>query len=66
MLKYADDVNGFVAINLRQNMYRIITVIHYAKTTEEDQIEGHVYLRSFLTHRLLDNPRNRDRRFDTK
>jgi mRNA interferase HigB len=64
--KDADYVGGYVIFNLRQNRYRLITVIHYAKTTEETQTDGHVYIRSFLTHKEYDNPGNWDKRFGTK
>jgi mRNA interferase HigB len=66
MLKDADYVNGYVVFNIRRNRYRLITVIHYAKTTGEKQTEGHVYIRSFLTHKEYDNLGNWDRRFGTK
>jgi mRNA interferase HigB len=58
MFKDADYVNDYVVFNIRRNRYRLITVIHYAKTTEERQTEGHVYIRSFLTHTEYDNPGN--------
>lgn len=61
--KDADYVNGYVIFNIRQNRYRFITVIRFAKTTRELQTHGHVYIRSFLTHRQYDNPRNWDKRF---
>ena len=62
----ADNVDNYVIFNIRRNRYRLITVIHYAKTTEELKTEGHVYIRSFLTHKEYDNPNNWDRRFGTK
>ena len=62
--KDADSVEGYVIVNIRQNRYRLITVVHYAKTTAEKQTEGHVYIRSFLTQ--YDNRNNWDRRFGTK
>ena len=62
MFKDADFVNGYVVFNIRQNRYRLITVIHFAKT----DTQGHVYIRSFLTHKQYDNPSNWDRRFGTK
>jgi mRNA interferase HigB len=61
-----DYVDGYVIFNFRQNRYRLITVIHYAKTSEKMKTEGHVYIRSFLTHKEYDNRRNWDRRFGTK
>ena len=64
--KDADAVDGYVILNIRQNRYRLITVVHYAKRTGERQTEGHVYIRSFLTHAEYDNRSNWDRRFGTK
>jgi mRNA interferase HigB len=66
MFKDADAVVGYVIFNIRQNRYRLITVFHYAKTTGERQTEGHVYIRSFLTHKEDDDRSNWDRRFGTK
>ena len=63
MFKDADSVEGYVIFNIRGNRYRLVTVIHYAKTR---QTEGHVYIRSLLTHKEYDNPNNWDRRFGTK
>jgi mRNA interferase HigB len=59
----ADYADGYVIFNIRQNRYRLVTVIHYAKTTVEKRKEGHVYIRSFLTHKQYDDRRNWDRRF---
>jgi mRNA interferase HigB len=59
----ADSVDGYVIFNIRQNRYRLITVIHYAKTTSEKRTEGHVYIRSFLTHKQYDNRGNWDKRY---
>lgn len=64
--KDADYVDGYVIFNIRQNRYRLVTVIHYAKTSKEVQTEGHVYIRSFLTHKEYDNRRNWDKRFGRK
>jgi mRNA interferase HigB len=61
--KDADFVDGYVIFNIRQNRYRLITVIHYAKTTDERQTEGHVYIRSFMTHRAYNKRANWDKRF---
>jgi mRNA interferase HigB len=66
LFKDADHVDGYVVFNFRQNRYRLITVIHYARTRDKKQTEGHVYIRSFLTHKEYDNPRNWDKRFGTK
>jgi len=59
-------VDGYVIFNIRQNRYRLITVVHYSKMRDDKQTEGHVYIRSFLTHREYDNRSNWDKRFGTK
>jgi len=63
IFKDADLVDGYVIFNIRHNRYRLVTVIHYAKTTDKRQTRGHVYIRSFLTHKEYDNRRNWDRRY---
>ena len=63
MFKDADSVDGYAIFNIRRNRYRLITVIHYAKTMKEKQTEGHVYIRSFLTHKEYDNRTNWDGRY---
>jgi mRNA interferase HigB len=62
----ADYVDGYVIFNFRRNRYRLITVIHYAKTRNNQHTGGHVYVRSFLTHKEYDNPANWDRKFGMK
>jgi mRNA interferase HigB len=64
--KDADNVKGYVIFNIRQNRYRLVTIIHYARTMNQKRTQGHVYIRSFLTHKEYDNPANWDRRFGTK
>jgi mRNA interferase HigB len=66
MFKDADPAEGYVIFNIRQNGYRLITVVHYSKTAARKQTEGHVYIRSFLTHKEYDNRNNWDGRFGTK
>ncbi len=66
IFKDADDVDGYVIFNVRHNRYRLITVVHYAKTIEEKQTKGHVYIRSFLTHKEYNNPANWDRKYGRK
>jgi mRNA interferase HigB len=61
--KDADSVEGYVIFNIRHNRYRLVTVIHYAKTTNQRQTQGHVYIRSFLTHKEYDNRSNWDRKY---
>ena len=66
MFRDADYINGYVVFNIRRNRYRLITVIPYAKTSNERQTQGHVYIRSFLTHKEYNDPRNWDRKFGAK
>jgi mRNA interferase HigB len=64
--KDADDVDGYVIFDIRHNRYRLISVIHYAKSSKHLDTEGHVYIRSFLTHKEYNNPKNWDRRYGRK
>ena len=64
--KDADKVKGYVIFDIRQNRYRVVTIIHYARTTNQKRTHGHVYVRAFLTHKECDNPANWDRKFGTK
>jgi len=66
MFTDADYVDGYVIFNIRRNRYRLITVVHYAQTRGEVKTEGHIYIRSFLTHKEYENRSNWDRRFGTK
>ena len=66
IFKHADSVDDYVIFDFRHNRYRLIAVIHYAKTTPERRTEGHVYIRSFLTHKEYDNRSNWDRRYGKK
>jgi mRNA interferase HigB len=62
--KDADTADGYVIFNIRHNMYRLITVLHYSKVLEDgSETGGHAYIRSFLTHKEYDNPANWDREF---
>ena len=64
--KNADNVSGYVIFDIRHNRYRLVTVIHYAKTMRKKRTEGHVYIRSFLTHKEYDNPKTWDRESGNK
>lgn len=66
MFTDADYVDGYVVFNFRKNRYRLITIIHFSRTRDKRQTEGHVYIRSFLTHKEYDDRKNWDRRFGTK
>jgi mRNA interferase HigB len=66
MFRDADYVDGYVVFDFRQTRYRLITVIHYAKKSVHKQSHGHVYMRSFLTHKEYNNPANWDRKFGSK
>jgi mRNA interferase HigB len=50
----ADDVDGFVAFNIRRNRYRLIAAVHYAKAIDRRMALGHVYIGSFMTHKEYD------------
>jgi mRNA interferase HigB len=58
VFKDADPVDGYVIFDFRNNRYRLVTVIHYAK--KKKQSKGHVYIRFFLTHKEYDNPKKWD------
>jgi mRNA interferase HigB len=58
VFKDADDVDGYVIFNIRHNRYRLVTVIHYSREKEGRITEGHIYIRSFLTHKQYDNRAN--------
>ena len=62
----ADYVEGYVVFNFRHNRYRLITVVHYARTIDQKRTGGHIYIRSFLTHKEYSNPKNWDRKFGKK
>lgn len=66
VFKDADPVDGYVVFDFRHNRYRLITVIHYAKKIGDKQTEGHIYIRSFLTHKEYNKRSNWDRRYGTK
>ncbi|HEY1902488.1 MAG TPA: type II toxin-antitoxin system HigB family toxin [Terracidiphilus sp.] len=55
VFKDADDVDGYVIFNIRQNRYRLVTIIHYARERQGQMTAGHIYIRAFLTHREYDN-----------
>ena len=57
----ADVVDRYVIFNIRQNRYRLITIVHYSREREGRTTEGHIYIRSFLTHREYDNQANWDK-----
>jgi mRNA interferase HigB len=57
----ADDVDGRVIFNIRQNRYRLVTIIHYSREKDGRTTEGHIYVRSFLTHNEYDNKASWDK-----
>lgn len=63
MFRDADVVENYVVFNIRHNRYRLITVIHYARERNGKQTMGHVYIRSFLTHKEYDNRANWDKEY---
>lgn len=58
VFKDADTVKGYAIFNLRGNRYRLVTIIHYSREQDGRLTEGHVYIRSFLTHEEYDDPAN--------
>ena len=61
VFKDADHVKGYVIFNIRQNRYRLVTIIHYSRQKDDRITEGHIYIRSFLTHKQYDDPANWDK-----
>jgi mRNA interferase HigB len=59
--KDADIVDGYVIFNIRQNRYRLVTIIHYSREKDGRLTEGHIYIRSFLTHQQYDTRSNWDK-----
>jgi mRNA interferase HigB len=51
VLKDADEGDGHVIFDSRNNRYRLVTLIYHAKTTKKKRTMGHVSIRSFLTHK---------------
>jgi mRNA interferase HigB len=58
VFKDADDVDGYVVFNIRRNRYRLITEISYVREKDGKTTQGHIFIRSFLTHKEYDNPGN--------
>jgi mRNA interferase HigB len=61
VFKDADDIDGYAVFNIRQNRYRLVTIIHYARERNGRLTEGHIYIRSVLTHKQYDNRSNWDK-----
>ncbi len=59
----ADAVDGYVIFNVRGTRYRLITVMHYARTRGDRLTQGHCYIRSFLTHKQYDKKSNWDKEY---
>lgn len=59
----ASVVGDYVIFNIRGNRYRLVTAIHYEreKDGERKGKQGHIYIRSFLTHKEYDTPWNWDK-----
>jgi len=63
MFHDADAVDGYVVFNIRHNRYRLITVIHYARERNGKETMGHIYIRSFLTHKQYNDRANWDKEY---
>jgi mRNA interferase HigB len=61
VFKDADNVEGYVIFNFRQNRYRLVMIIHYSREKEGRTTEGHISIRSFLTHKQYDKRANWDK-----
>ncbi|MEO8726750.1 MAG: type II toxin-antitoxin system HigB family toxin [Acidobacteriaceae bacterium] len=61
VFKDADTVDGYVIFNIRRNRYRLVTIIHYSRKRDGRITEGHIYIRSFLTHKQYENRINWDK-----
>ena len=59
--KDADVVDQYVVFNIRRNRYRLITIIHYSREKDGWTTEGHVYIRSLLTHQEYNDRKNWDK-----
>jgi mRNA interferase HigB len=59
--KDADSVKGYAIFNIRRNRYRLVTIVHYSREKDGRHTEGHVYIRSFLTHKDYGDPANWDK-----
>ena len=57
----ADNVDGYVIFNVRRNRYRLVTIVHYARERGGKPTMGHIYIRSFLTHKEYDDRTNWDK-----
>jgi mRNA interferase HigB len=54
----ADAVDEYVIFNIRRNRYRLICIIHYSREKFGRLTEGHIYIRSVLTHKAYDDRAN--------
>ena len=57
----ASSVDQYVIFNIRRNRYRLVTIIHYSRQKGGRITEGHVYIRSLLTHKQYDDRKNWDK-----
>lgn len=58
----ADSVGDYVVFDIRNNRFRLITIVHYSRKVEEGRTaEGRIFVRSVLTHKEYDNPKNWDK-----
>jgi len=61
VFKDVDNVAGRVIFNIRQNRYRLIAIMHYSREKQRRITEGHIYIRSFLTHKQYNNQADWDK-----
>lgn len=61
VFKDADDVDGYVIFNIRHNRYRLVIKIDYVRDFKGKPTQGHVFIRSFLTHKQYNSRGNWDK-----
>lgn len=59
----ADTVDGYVVFNVRRNRYRLIAIVHYSRMVTGRQTQGHIYIRSFLSHAEYNRRKNWDKEY---
>lgn len=50
----ADDVDGIVVFNIRNNRYRLLTSVKYARDVDGKHINGSVFVGKLMTHAEYD------------
>lgn len=56
-----DFVGDYVIFRIHRSLYRLVTTIHYSRGQNGRGAEGHIWIRSFLTHKQYENTANWDK-----